>query len=338
MPVRGGRANGRTRAHPRRAFHAFLCGAGLTLGLAALQRAAAQGDARQALVTVSVDPETVTVGQRFAVKVRVRAPKVAMVSFPDVPAAAEGVDPVDPRAVDEGPPGDVLDRTATYTFAAWDVGVRAPKLDPVTVSVAGREQKYALGPASVVVRSLLPHDTTKYVPRDARDPIPLPGRLWEYVVLAVLAAAGLLWWWRRRRAERLANAGRKLAEPWDEAQKAYGALDTIGLATSGEPGRHVIAHVDVMRHYLGRRFPTVGAGLEVRAAVANLAEVDFPVPVHRVATLLERDADLRFAHAVVDADEAEVLAHEARDITAQVQLSHEARLRALERPPRPRRR
>jgi hypothetical protein len=100
----------------------------------------------------------------------------------------------------------------------------------------------------------------------------------------------------------------------------------------------VIAHVDVLRAYLARRFPAVGAGLEARDAVAGLSGLDFPVPVHRVAVLLERDADVRFARAAVAPAEAEALAREARDITAQVQLSHEARLRALERPPRPRRR
>lgn len=303
-----------------------------------LQWLSAQDDPRQALLSVSIAPETVTVGQRFTVRVRVRAPKVAMVTFPEVPSASDGVDPVDPRVIDDGPPGDVLDRTATYAFAAWDVGVRAPKLDPVTVSVGGRAQRFVVGAPSVVVRSLLPKDSAHVAPREARDPIPLPGRLWQYTILALLVAAGLLWWWRRRHSARAAVGERRAGEAWDEARKAYATLDTVALAAAGETGRHVIAHVDVMRTYLARRFPTVDAGLQARDATTQLMEVDFPVPVRRVAALLERDAEVRFAHAAVDAREAEALAHEARDITDQVQLAHEARLRALERPPRPRRR
>ena len=300
--------------------------------------ASAQADARQTIVSVQVVPETVTVGDRFSIRVRVRAPKVADLRFPDVPPLSGSVEPVDPRAMTDGPPGEFLDRTATYTFVAWDVGTHPVPLDSLVVTVAGRAQAFALGAPTIRVRSLLPADSAAQVPRDARPPLPLPGRAWQYAVLALIAATLAALWWRHRRARGESGATRAVPDAWGEAKAAYDALEALGLADAGESGRHVIAHVDVLRRYLERRFPVVPAGLDAPLAVANLAEADFPVPVPRVAALLTRDAEVRFARAPVDRADATALGHEAREITAQVQVAYEARLRALERPAKPRRR
>ncbi len=309
----------------------------VVLACALAPRASAQADPSASLVTVSVAPESVTVGERFTVRIRVRAPKVATIRFPDVPEAAGGVDPIDPRAIEEGPPGDVLDRTAAYTFVAWDIGRRAPAFGPVVVSVAGRDRSFALTPV-VDVRSLLPADSASLVPRDARPPVPLPSGAWRFILLGALLVAGIAWYWWHRRREALDRESEKVPEAWQHARDGFAALEKLALADAGELGRHVIAHVDVLRGYLARRFPTVGQALDAPRAAAALAELDFPVPLHRVAALLDRDAELRFAREPISATESAALATEARDIAALVQLAHEARLRALERPPRPRRR
>lgn len=295
-------------------------------------------DARQALVTVSVTPDTVAIGEPFTVRIRVRAPKVASIRFPDVPEPANAVEAVDPRAVDEGPPGDVLDRTARYAFVAWDVGLRGPAFGPVVVTVGGQARRFELGSPAVHVRRTLPADTSEQVPRDARAPVPLPGRLWQYLVLGVVAVAGVAWYFWRRARRRRGGVPGPIADAWDEARTAFDVLGGLRLHEAGEPGRHVIAHVDVLRTYLERRFPPVSTALGAGAASAALAAIDFPLPVHRVSDLLDRDAALRFAHDGVTADDAAALAAEARDLVLQVQLGHEARLRAMERPPRPRRR
>jgi hypothetical protein len=297
-----------------------------------------QADPRQALVSVEVAPETVTVGDRFSVRVRVRAPKVAAIRFPEVPALSGPVEPVDPRTTSDGAPGELLDRTATYTFVAWDVGTHPVPFDSLVVTVAGRDRAYSLGTPTIRVRSLLPADSAAQVPRDARAPLALPGREWQYAILALIAAVLAMLWLRHRRIRRELGPTRAPPEAWAEARAAFEALDALGLAESGEPGRHVIAHVDVLRRYLERRFPAVPAGLDAPLAVAKLTAADFPVPVPRVASLLERDAEVRFARATVDRSEAVALGQEAREITTQVQVAYEARLRALERPARPRRR
>lgn len=298
----------------------------------------AQPDPRQALVSMTVRPDTVGIGEPFTVRVRVRAPKVATIRFAEVPAPADGVDPLDPRAIEDGPTGAFLDRTAVYTFVAWDVGTRGPSLDPVAIVVGGREQRFALPAPTVVVRSLLPADTTQQTPIDARAPVKVPGKFWQYALVAIVLLAALALFVRARRRRARASRGRRVPEAWVQASEAFTMLDGLQLAESGELGRHVIAHVDVLRTYLERRFPTIVATLAAAAVPDALTRIDFPVPVHRVAALLERDAELRFAQAVLTADEAHVLATEARNIVADIQVAHEARLRAVERPPRPRRR
>lgn len=309
----------------------------LYLAVLCVLLSASGGNAQQSLVTVTVQPESVTVGEQFTVRVRVRAPKVAAVRFPEVPEPNGAVDPVDPRAMEEGPTSDFLDRTAAYTFVAWEVGKRGPTFEPVIVTVAGQDERYPVGLSTVVVRSVLPGGEDQD-PKDAREPVRLPGKLWQYIIVGVIGFAIVAWWLMHRRRKRLEAREAAAPEPWQQAKAAFASLQALQLAEAGEPGRHVIAHVDVLRSYIERRFPTVNATLDAPRATAALAELDFPVPVHRVAELLERDASLRFAHAGVAPEEAVALATEARDITANLQLAHEARMRAIERPPKPRRR
>src|SRR5262245_33176717 len=99
-----------------RVLRSAICALPSMICALAVSTAAHAQDPRQALVTASVSPDTVTIGEPFTVRLRVRAPKVATIKFPEVPDAAGGVDPLDPRAIEEGPTGDFLDRTAVYTF------------------------------------------------------------------------------------------------------------------------------------------------------------------------------------------------------------------------------
>ncbi len=297
-----------------------------------------QGDLALATASVTVSPETVTVGGRFQVRIRVRAPKVATIHFPDVPAGSDPIEPADPRSTTDGPPGGWIDRTATYAFVAWEVGTHAIPLDTVIVVIAGRERVLQTGAMSVHVRSLLPADSAAQVPRAARPLLPLPGRLWQVAIILLVAIAIAALWWRHTRTRRRQASARGSADAWEEANSALAALDSLALADAGEPGRHVVAHVDVLRRYIERRFPEVLASLDAPAALERLRHEDFPLPLSRVAALLDRDAGLRFARSAVSVTEALALGREARDIASQVQAAYEARLRALERPQRTRRR
>ena len=155
-----------------------------------------------ALVSVSVVPETVTVGQPFSVRIRVRAPKFATVHFPAVPDTADAIEAVDPRATEDAGDAEVIDRTAVYRLVAWDVGKRTPHFANVTVTTAGSDQVYPVEVSPVAVKSLLPADSAQRVPKEARDPVAPPSALWKWLLLGAVFAALIWLLWRRRKAAR----------------------------------------------------------------------------------------------------------------------------------------
>ncbi len=285
-----------------------------------------------ALVDVTVAPETVTVGQPFSVRVRVRAPKFATIRFPAVPDTADNVEAVDPRAIEDAGDTELIDRTAIYRFVAWDVGHRAPHFADVSVESGGSTRQYAVTAPGVTVESLLPADTAKRKPKDLRDPIAPPSALWKILLIAGVLLAGLVWywWWRRTRRK---HAIVREPDPFVAAVRAFDALDLLALPAAGEPGRHVIASVDVLRGYLARRFPDMRESLTAQEIERTLPGSDLPVLPERLSQLLQRESSLRFARAEITADEALALGKESRAVVHDIQTAYEVRVRAMERGP-----
>ncbi len=287
---------------------------------------------RAALVSATVVPETVTVGQPFSVRIRVRAPKFATIHFPPVPDTADAIEAVDPRAMEDAGDDELIDRTAVYRLVAWDVGSRTPHFANVTIGEGGADQQYAVTLPAVAVKSLLPADSAARIPKDARDPVAPPGVLWKFLLLATLLVAVLAWYWMRRRKRRALQRAPDL-EPFAAAVSSFGALDALGLPAAGEPGRHVIASVDVLRGYLARRFPDVRESLTPQEVEQVIADSDLPVLPDRLASLLNRESSLRFARAGVTADEALTLGRESQAIVRDIQKAYEERIRAMARRP-----
>lgn len=287
---------------------------------------------RAALVSASIVPETVTVGQPFSVRIRARAPKFATIRFPSVPDTADAIEAVDPRAIEDAGDDELIDRTAVYRLVAWDVGKRTPHFGSVTIDEGGAAQQYTVTLPPVTVRSLLPEDSVLRLPKDARAPIAPPGVLWKFLLLGTLLLAALAWYWRRRRKLRAARAPLR-AEPFAEAVSSFAALDALALPAAGEAGRHVIASVDVLRGYLSRRFPDVHDSLTPQELGAALTDSELPVLPDRVTALLERESSLRFARGTVTAAEAVTLGHESRAIVHDIQQAYEARIRVMARRP-----
>lgn len=308
------------------AGHAF---AGRALG--------AQGDAtRGVVVTVTVVPDTVTVGQPFVIRVRARAPKSATLRFPVLPDSGDAIEALDPRSIVETPSESVLDQTAGYRVAAWNVGARGAHFAPVVATIGGTAVNWPVVAPPVFVRATLPADTSQQVPKAAREPFPVPSGLWRLLLVLAIIAALTAWYLARRRHARTPPPPPDL---FVATAAALRALESLALADAGESGRHVIAHVDVLRGYLARRFPLALASLTPDEMHGALARSDFPVLPERVDALLARDAGIRFAHAPVTRLDALALAAEARAIVRDVQDAHEARVRAADRGPhRPKRR
>lgn len=293
---------------------------------------------RGALVDVSVSPDTVKIGAPFTVRLRVRAAKAATIRFPAPPDSGDAVEAVDPRFIEEGAgTSSTLDRTAVYRLVAWDVGLRAPRFAPVTVSLGGSAQEFTVSVPPVVVQTVLPADTAQRAPKDVRDPSPEPSGLWRLWFLLAVLAIGLAWYFAKRRKP-VAKATPQV-DAFISASKSFAALDALALPAAGESARCVIASVDIMRAYLARRFPGALASLTPTELDTALAEANAPVDRHMLRELLLIDAALRFARGTVSPAEAIALGAGARDIVRKLQDAHEEQLREEDRgPQRPKRR
>jgi hypothetical protein len=308
-----------------------------TLVLALLQGApqgdrpaAAPSDAGDAVrMGVVVRPETVTVGDRFTVQVRVRAPRGSVVTFPEGPDSGATVEATDPRVVQRAADGTAEDLTATYHLVAWDTGAVALGLgDVVVAGTAGRA--IPLAASRIVVASVLPPDTALHVPKPPRDIVAARPPLWPWIVLAllVLALIALLaWWlWRRRRRGRAAGPG---VDPYEVAEREFARIEGLGLLEAGERGRFVALVVEVLRDYLAARLPDAALSL-TSAELVRALRARPEVPAQRLASLLYEADLVKFARRPVTDERAHELAGGAREVVREVERRVEAARAAAE--------
>lgn len=300
--------------------------------LATVPQDAPQAIPAQPVVSVEVRPQTVAVGEPFTVRVRVRAAAGVNVRFPAVPDSGQGIEAVDPRAIEDSSTSAVFDQSAVYRFTAWETGRREVPLGGVSWDLpragGGKGMMLQRLSAFVEVTSLLPADTSEHVPRSARDTIAPPPQWWRLglAAAAVLAIVTMLWlaWRRRRRSARPADA-------FVDAQAAFDAIDQLALVDAGEPGRAVMANAEVMRDYLARRFPAASEGLTTAEFVRALADNDLPILPDEVSAVLDAADAVKFAAAPVDAEVVRQVARAARGVVRDVQVAYEARLAALDK-------
>ena len=282
---------------------------------------AAQGAGSLANVQlgVSAKPDSVTVGEPFELRVRVRAPAGAVVTFPEGPDSSAQVEAIASRAVVGAADASGTDRTAVFRLVAWDVGEIPAKLGDVVVTLAGVERRVPLGEVMVKVKSVLPADTTLRVPKPPRPPfdvaMPWWQRWWPFIVAALVAALLAWWWWRRRRR------GRPDADALDAhafAEREFARIEALGLVDAGERGRYVALMVEVLRDYLALRVPEARASLTSGELIAALRGVN-TVPLSRLAGVLDEADLIKFARRIVTADRARELGREARAIARDIE-------------------
>jgi len=271
-------------------------------------------------VTARITPELIGVGEPITVELRVRAPLGSEVRFPALPDSVEAVEPLDPREVRDASSATMLDRTAVYRLIAWDTGQRVVAFSDVTVSRDGAETRYPVRLPALRVRSVLPPEAAKRVPRKALDLLVIGGGWWRLIVaLAVILPIAWFAWraWRRRSAEREARGPDASLLAGD----AFMHASRLGLLEAGEHGRFALTHVDVMRRYLAARFPQAGPSRTSREVAESLVGSEFPILPDRVAQLLLRSEPIAFARAPVSADEARGIAAEAKAIVKEVEMA-----------------
>ena len=279
---------------------------------------------------ITLEHDTVTVGDVVRLVVRIRAPLGATINFP---AAVDSLGPVqslEPPTVRSGADSaTAADRTATYRLAAWDIGLQPIKLGDVLVQTDNGERRVVLALPSVFVRSVLPADTTLRVPKPARPLLDArPAVAWWWWALLALAALliGLLAWWIVRRRRSLLAAP---ADPYAEANAAFERIERLRLIDSGEQGRHTALMTDVLRRYLSARLEPVSLALtseELQAAVRGV-----PTVPHDALRLLFESVDpVKFANASLAGDRARVIGDDAKAIVRDEHQRAEA-LAAAER-------
>lgn len=297
----------------------------LAMALCACLAPSAGAQQIQVQAGVNVSPDTVRVGDPFRIVVGIRAPAGATIDFPHPPDSTQKIQALDPVSVAAKPDTTAVVQYATYRVAAWDVDSQRVNLGDVLVTLAGVSRHVALPTAVVFVKSVLPADSAKRVPKPPKPIFESSGLpWWIWLVLAAIAALiiGLLWWWWRRRRRRPVIA--LVVDPYTRAQQEFDRIDALGLLQAGERGRYVALMVEVLREYLAGRIEA--ATLAHTSSELMLALRGQPtIPFDRLGRVLT-DADLvKFARRAVSGDRA---AEFGRDARAIVQHEHEADLAA----------
>lgn len=270
---------------------------------------------------VRVLPDTVTVGDRFTVFVRLRVPAGATIAFPAGPDSGT-VELVTTAAFTE-PQGDTLwmEQTAGYRLAAWDVDSQPLPFPNIVVRAGDVERQVPLGELSIFVRSVLPADTTLHVPKPARALFTFGFPRWLLWLLAVLLAlllALFAWWlWRKvRRRE-------QLLPPFERAEREFDRIEALQLPEHEQGALHVALMTDVLREYLAARVDGASASQtswELLRAMRAVGPEGWDSPMQARAEKLFAQADLaKFAAARIPPDDARTLGAEARALVAETE-------------------
>lgn len=264
---------------------------------------------------VTVAADSVRVGDPFRVTVGVRAPVGATIDFPRELDSTGAVQSLDPVVVHTSADTSAVEQYADYRVAAWDVGKQGIHLDDIIVKIGSATRRIPITGASIFVKSVLPADSAKRVPKPPRDLFevnPFPWWLWALIAAAAIGLILLYWWWRRRRRRPKPIL---TIDPFKQAEADFDRIEKLALLDAGERGRYVALMVEVLRDYLAARHAQ--AMLSLTSTELHRAVRDVPtVPQDRLMRVLT-DADLiKFARRAVSTDRAREIGREARAIVA----------------------
>jgi hypothetical protein len=280
---------------------------------------------RAPVVTARVTPEAPAVGEPITIELRVRAPRGSTIRFPVLPDTGTRIEPLDPRSVREVASDDGVERTAMYRLIAWDTGRVDVVFSDIVVSRDGADQRYPVRLGELRIRSLLPRDTAQRVPREARPLMESSTMPWRWWVAGAVVLFLSWWGWKQWRARRAAAA---LQDPGAavRARAAFAHLRSFGLLAAGEPGRHALGHVAVLRKFVGERWTELPTPLTAAELAERAPAVDFPILPERLVTLVRRAEALAYAGAPIENAEAERMGIEATAIVEDLEKAWRARV------------
>jgi hypothetical protein len=265
---------------------------------------------RAPTVSARITPESPAVGEPITITLRVRAPRGTLVRFPTLPDTGTRIEPLDPRSLSGVSDDGEVDQTATYRLIAWDTGSVDVQFADVTLERDGRVTRYPVRVGTMRIHSVLPRDTSARTPKPARGPQDAPRMPWRWFVAAAVVA-WLSWWgWRRWKAHKIAMA---TADPGASvrARKGFAHARSLDLISAGEPGRHALAHVHVLRRYLAERWPELPESLTAKEMKAALEPLNFPILPEGLVSILETAEGVAYAGATISADDAEMIGVES---------------------------
>ena len=264
---------------------------------------------------VTVVPDTVRIGDPFRITVGVRVPLGATIEFPLTTDSTSTVQSLDPVAVRTSADTTAVEQYAVYRVAAWDIGSQPIHLGDAVVHLNGVERHVSLNATAVFVRTLLPTDTAKRVPKPLRDLYVFKSFPWWLVavIAAAIIAAVLLWWWLRRRGRRVVITD---VDPYLRAQSEFRRIDALALLEAGERGRHVALMIEVLRDYLAARYAEAALSLTSTELQRSLRIVPH-VPQERLMRVLTEADLIKFARRPVSPDRARELGRDAETIVAE---------------------
>lgn len=269
---------------------------------------------------LTIEHDTVRIGDPFRVFVSIRAPQGATIEFPTAFDSTGTVQSIDPRVVFTQTDSTGFRQNAVYRVAAWDIGRQPIRMPDITVRSGGATRIVSPPGHVVFVATVLPADSAKRIPKPARalfERSMIPWWFWALLAAAIALLFGLWWWWRRRRRAEPAVVH---VDPYARAQRDFQRIDGLGLVEAGERTRYVALVVDVLREYIADRFanaPLAFTSTELLTATRDARTL----PHDRLMRILNEADLVKFAKRSVSADRARDMGLEAR---ALVEHEHQA--------------
>lgn len=305
-----------------RQFSYMSAAALLAFGAAAAQTE--QGAERPALpanapvVSGSIEPDSVGIGDRFLYSIEVEKDLVQSVFFPSF-----GGDGSDSYELIEDLPIDTLSREGrklklrkSYRLAAFDEGIH--RVVP-QVMYADKNIVDTIGGADTLelLVTTIEIDSTSHAIFDIKPQKTLPFRLGEitgymkWTLVALLALAALAYAAKRilkRYGKRFSDMFRP-APPLPPHEAALAALEKLRAQRLWQEGKHKLyysALTDILRTYIAGRYGVSAMEMTSDEIVEAMRGVDLPRKSAMDLAQILREADLvKFAKAAPEADENE---------------------------------
>ena len=273
-----------------------------------------------------VRPDTVAVGDPFTFVVTLEVPANVTVQWPSITDTAAAVAMRGPVTVTTESLGALRRETAEYALTAWNVGTLPIGMPNAIVRAPDGVRSVSLADARIVVRTVLPLDTSLHVPKPPRGLFPRVVPWWQAwgPAVAVIAALALLWWLWRRRRRRVVRRPSAPLDVFGRAMHEFERLQRLELAGAGERGRAVVLAADIVRTYLAERVSDAALSRTSAELLVGISD-DPRIPRDRLASFLAEADRIKFAQRVVVEARAREMQAEARAIVEAVEAADHAR-------------